>query len=75
MSAYDEKFAAFCYGAAERFLPGYNREYFLWRARKWEAFAANIRRSANSLRESREGLARVRSAVSPVLPDSDEPIG
>jgi hypothetical protein len=33
------EFAAYCYGAAEQCLPGYNREYFLWRARQWEEHA------------------------------------
>jgi hypothetical protein len=65
-------FAAYCYGAAERFLPGYDRECFLQRARKWEEFASYPERDLWA--EGRDLLARVDAAVSPILPDSHKPI-
>jgi hypothetical protein len=72
VSVYALDFAACCYGAAERSLPGYDRECFLRRARKWEEFASSPERGIWA--ESRELLARVHAAVSPILLDSHKPI-
>jgi hypothetical protein len=72
VSVYALDFAAYCYGAAERCVPGYDREWFLQRALKWEEFAPSPERGVWA--ESRELLARVHAAVSPILPDSDKPI-
>lgn len=67
-SVYALDFAAYCYGAAERCL-GYDRECFLQRAQKWEEFAASSP-ERGVWAESHELLARVHTAVSPILPDS-----
>jgi hypothetical protein len=72
VSVYALDFAAYCYGAAERCLPGYDRECFLQRARKWEEFAPSPERGVCA--ESRKLLTRVHAAVSPILPDSHQPI-
>jgi hypothetical protein len=72
VSMYALDFAAHCYGAAERCLPGYDRECFLQRARKWEEFASGPDRGVRA--ERRELLARVHAAVSPIIPDSNKPI-
>jgi hypothetical protein len=63
-------FAAYAKGAAERSL-GYDREYFLLRAKEWEARARILVGSAPPLAQSCDVLARVRSARSPVLSDRD----
>jgi hypothetical protein len=41
-SALALQFAAYCYGAADQCLPGYDREYFLWRALRWEDHARKV---------------------------------
>jgi hypothetical protein len=51
MSSYAKEFAAYCYGAAER-CSGYDREYFLWRARRWEDHARKVPKDENAVVES-----------------------
>ena len=52
VTALAREFAGYCYGAAERCLPGYNRDYFLWRARRWEDYARNVQTDQNAVVES-----------------------
>jgi hypothetical protein len=52
MAAHAREFATYCYGAAEQSLPGYTREYFLWRARTWEEYARKVQTDENALVES-----------------------
>jgi hypothetical protein len=49
MTAPAREFAGYCYGAAEQCLPGYNRDYLLWRARRWEDHARKMQPDENEV--------------------------
>jgi hypothetical protein len=49
MTGCAQEFARYCYGAAGQCLPGYNQEYFLWRARRWEEYARQVQANENAV--------------------------